>query len=128
MTYARIEFSEGEEPQAIVYRYEGGEPEGEGQMLATLTDFLQDSFERKGEHGSPGAERLAAMFVAWDAVRSGGDPLDGERLGICRDPLELDGPGYLYQVSCGRQGDRSGLPSLAVQPIGPTSSERRGAS
>ena len=128
MTYARIEFSEGDEPQAIVYRYEGGEPEGEGQMLAALTDFLQDSFERRGEHGSPGAERLAAMFVAWYAARSGGDPLDGDRLGISREALDLEGSGYLYQISCGRQGDRSGLPSLAVQPLGTTLSERGGAS
>lgn len=97
-------------------------------MLATLTDFLQDTFVRLGEDGSPGAERLAAMFVAWDAVRSGGDPLDGNQLGISREAMDLEGSGYLYQISCGRQGDRSGLPSLAVQPLGPTSSESGGAS
>ena len=27
MAYARIEFTEGAEPQAIVYRYAGGDPE-----------------------------------------------------------------------------------------------------
>ena len=127
MTYARIEFSEGEKPQAIVYRYAGGEPEGGGQMLAALTDFLQGTFARRGEHGSPGAERLAAMFVAWEAARSGGDPLDGDYLGISREALELEGSGYLYQVSCGRRGDHSGLPSVAVQPLSTTSGERRGA-
>ena len=67
------------------------------------------------------------MFVGWDAVHSGGDPLDGNRLGISREALELEGPGYLYQISCGRPGDHSGLPSLAVQPLGPTSRERGGA-
>ena len=117
MAYARIEFSEGEEPQAIVYRYEGGEPQGDGQMLAALADFLQDTFARSGECGSPGAERIAAMFVAWEAARSGGDPLDCDYLGISREALELEGPGYLYQVSCGRRGDRSGLPSVAAQPL-----------
>ena len=117
MAYARIEFTEGEEPQAIVYRYEGGEPQGDGQMLAALADFLQDTFARSGERGSPGAERLAAMFVAWEAARSEGDPLDCDYLGISREALELEGPGHPYQVSCGRPGDHSGLPGVTVQPV-----------
>lgn len=128
MAYARIEFTEGEEPQAIVYRYAGGEPEGETQMLAALTGFLQETFARRAERGSPGAERLAAMFVAWDAARSGGDPLDCDHLGISVEAPEFDGSGYLYQVSCGRRGDHSGLPGVAVQLLNTTSDERGGGS
>lgn len=125
MAYARIEFTEGEQPQAIVYRYAGGEPEGEDQMLGALADFLQETFARRAERGSPGAERLAAMFVAWDAARSGRDPLDCDDLGIAVEALALEGSGYLYQVSCGRRGDHSGLPSVAVQPVS-TPPEPRG--
>ena len=127
MTYARIEFTEGEEPQAIVYRYEGGEPEGDGQMLPRLAEFLQQTFAQRAEHGSPGAERLAAMFVAWDAIRSGGDPLECNHLGVSREALDLEGPGYRYQVACGRPGDHSGLPSIAVQPLNIAGDERGGA-
>jgi hypothetical protein len=123
MAYARIEFTEGEEPQAVVYRYAGGEPEGEDRLLAKLAEFLQATFARRAEHGAPGAERLAAMFVAWDAARSAGDPLDCDHLGVSVEALDIEGAGYLYQISCGRRGDRSGLPSVAVQPLDPASSE-----
>lgn len=123
MAYARIEFTEAEEPQAIVYHYTGGEPEGEGRMLARLSEFLQATFTRRAEQGSPGAERLAAMFVAWDAARSGGDPLDCDHLGISVEPLALEGPGYMYRVWCGRRGDHSGLPGVSARPLGTTSEE-----
>lgn len=127
MTYARIEFTEGQEPQSIVYRYEGGEPEEGGQMLARLAEFLQQTFARRAERGAPGAERMAAMFIAWDMARSGVDALECDHLGVSREALDLEGAGYLYQVACGRPGDRSGLPSVAVQPLNAAGVERRGA-
>jgi hypothetical protein len=126
MAYARIEFTGGDEPQAIVYRYAGGEPEGEDQMLEGLAEFLRETFSRRAERGSPGAERMAAMFVAWDVARSGEDPLDCDHLGISLEALTLDGAGYLYQVSCGRRGDRSGLPGVTVQPLHPASGDSGG--
>ncbi|MDP9348543.1 MAG: hypothetical protein M3P24_05280 [Gemmatimonadota bacterium] len=95
-------------------------------MLARLSEFLQATFARRAEHGSPGAERLAAMFVAWDATRSGGEPLDSDHLGVSLEALEIEGSGHLYQISCGRRGDRSGLPAVAVQPLSQASNEPGG--
>jgi hypothetical protein len=126
MAYARIEFTEGEEPQAVVYRYAGGEPEGKDRLLSRLGEFLQATFVRRAEHGSPGAERLAAMFVAWDAACSAEDPLDCDHLGVSVEAQEIEGSGYLYQISCGRRGDRSGLPTVAVQPLSQASKEPGG--
>lgn len=117
MAYARIEFSEAEEPRALVYCYRGGEPGGDNGKAARLTRFILATFPRRAEEGSPGAHRLAAMFVAWEAAHAGRDPLECDHLGISLDSVRLAGCGFLYQVSCGRRGDHSGLPSVAVQPL-----------
>jgi hypothetical protein len=53
----------------------------------------------------------------WDATRSGGEPLDSDHLGVSVEALEIEGSGYLYQISCGRRGDHSGLPAVAVQSL-----------
>lgn len=54
MAYARIEFIEGQEPQSIVYRYEGGEPEEGGQMLAPLPSSSSRR-SREGRSAAPQA-------------------------------------------------------------------------
>ena len=61
--------------------------------LARPSEFMQARFEQSGEKGVPGAERLTAMFVAWDEIRDGGDSLDCNHLKGSTEEFTIEGPG-----------------------------------
>ena len=67
--------------------------------LARPSEFMQARFEQSGEKGAPGAERLTAMFVACDAIRDGGDPLDCNHLKGSIEELTTEGPGTCTRSS-----------------------------
>ncbi|HET7273698.1 MAG TPA: hypothetical protein VFI91_00870 [Longimicrobiaceae bacterium] len=120
MAYAVIEFIERGEPKATICRPEHGQPTGADGVMEPLAKLIEDSSPAILREGSPGAERMAMVFVAREQeanrdVRVLG--ADGP-LGISPEEVkDLDGQGYFYRVDFGRPGERS-VPSIHARGIG----------
>jgi hypothetical protein len=121
MAYAVIHFVEDGVPRATLCRESHGEPTGEGGVMNVLGEFIHEWSPVVMREGSPGALRMAMLFLARE--REAGRPLrlvggEGE-LGIRADEVSrLAGRGYVYEVSFGRPGERA-LPTARALPLPP---------
>ena len=119
MAYAVIHFVERGEPKATLIRTENGGPTGEEGVMDPLSALIEESSQQMLQQGSPGALYMAQRFVqrerdAGRAVRIVG--ADG-RLGISADEVAaLQGPGFLDEVSFGRDGERT-VPGVLQRPL-----------
>ncbi|HEU4454068.1 MAG TPA: hypothetical protein VFR81_13455 [Longimicrobium sp.] len=120
MAYAVIEFLEAGEPRATLCRPDHGQPTGADGVMDPLSAFIEETSRTMIGQGSPGALYMAQLFTAREveagrAIRVVGG--QGE-LGITAEEVRaLAGPGYLYEVIVGPEGDRT-PPSILVKAPG----------
>lgn len=119
MAYGVIVFVEAGEAKASLVRTENGQPTGADGLMDPLSAFIEETSPTMLRQGSPGALYMAQLFAAREhearrPIRVVGGV--GE-LGITAAEVEaLDGPGYVYQVTFGRPGERD-QPSVHVLPV-----------
>ncbi len=120
MAYGLIEFLEEGEGRAMLVRTEHGQPTGADGVMDPLSAFIEDTSPTLLRQGSPGALYMAQLFAAREQeagreIRVVGGA--GE-LGITAAEVErLARPGYLYEVSFPREGER-GQPSIRTRALG----------
>ncbi|MDQ3555378.1 MAG: hypothetical protein M3409_01175 [Gemmatimonadota bacterium] len=119
MAYAVIHFVEHGEPKATLVRTVRGNPTGPDGVMDPLSALIEESSEQMLLQGSPGALYMAQRFVQRE--QEAGRPirvLGGKGpLGILADEVAvLRGSGFLYEVSFGREGERS-VPGILQRPI-----------
>ncbi|HET6228616.1 MAG TPA: hypothetical protein VFE05_00975 [Longimicrobiaceae bacterium] len=119
MAYALIQFVEAGERKATVVRLSNGQPTGQDGVMDPLSAFIEETSPTMLRQGSPGALYMAQLFTAREAeagreVRVLGGT--GE-LGITLGEVEaMDGQGFFYEVTFGREGERT-IPSIHVTPL-----------
>ncbi len=119
MAYALIHFLEGSEPRVTLVRPTNGQPTGDDGVMNLLGAFINEWSPTVMREGSPGALRMAMLFVAQEeAAGREVRVLGGEgALGITREEVQaLEGQGYSYEVSFGRPGERT-LPTARSRAI-----------
>ncbi|MEE8615537.1 MAG: hypothetical protein V3T11_10045 [Roseateles sp.] len=101
-----INFVEGTQHAAKIYRHCDGYPDGEHGVPASLQQFFADVKKQATDTRFGDASYLAAKFVVWQADQNAGDsdkPLDFISLGIITsDPGDIE---FVYTVDCGRMTD-----------------------
>lgn len=118
--YGLIEFLEDGEGRAMLVRTQKGQPTGADGVMDPLAAFIEETSPNLLRQGSPGALYMAQLFAAREQeagreVRVVGGA--GE-LGITAAEVEqLPPPGYLYEVSFPREGQR-GQPSIRARALG----------
>lgn len=125
MAYALIQFVEAGERKATLVRTDGGHPTGPDGVMDPLSAFLESTSGRMLGQGSPGAAYMAQLFAAREVeagrevrVLGGAGPL-----GITLAEVEaLSGDGFYYEVSVGREGERS-VPTILMRPLEPRKAE-----
>jgi hypothetical protein len=119
MAYGLIEFLEEGEGRAMLVRTQNGQPTGADGVMDQLAALVEETSPTMLRQGSPGALYMAQLFAAREtkagrAIRVVGGA--GE-LGITAAQVEqLDGAGYLYEVSFPREGQR-GQPTIRVRAL-----------
>jgi hypothetical protein len=119
MAYALIQFVEHGEVKATLVRTAAGHPTGPEGVMDPLSALIEESSEQMLLQGSPGALYMAQRFVQRE--REAGRPIrllgaDGA-LGIGAEEIgALEGQGYLYEASFGREGERS-VPGIFQRPL-----------
>jgi hypothetical protein len=119
MAYALIHFLESTEPKATLCRETHGEPTGENGVMDALGAFINEWSPRITTDGSPGAVRMAMLFLAREQeLEQETRVLGGEgELGITAEEIEaLEGQGYFYEVDFGAPGE-SQLPTARSRPM-----------
>jgi hypothetical protein len=120
MAYAVIQFCEAGERMATLCRTEHGQPTGQDGVMDPLSAFIEETSPTMLRQGSPGALHMAQLFTARE-VRAGRPirVLGGAgELGISLPEMEaLEGQGYFYEVTFGREGERA-VPAVLVRPLG----------
>ncbi|HYH82236.1 MAG TPA: hypothetical protein VEX86_20675 [Longimicrobium sp.] len=120
MAYGLIEFLEEGEGRAMLVRTRNGQPTGADGVMDPLSAFIEETSPTLLRQGSPGALYMAQLFAAREQeagreVRVVGGA--GE-LGITAAEVEgLTPPGYLYEVSFPREGER-GQPAIRTRALG----------
>lgn len=120
MSYAVIQFLEGDETRATLYRLRGGEPTGADGVMDPLSALIEETADQMVAQGSPGALYMAQLFTARE--RAAGREVrvlggDGE-MGITPEAVRaLEGSGYLYEVQFGKPGERT-VASVRQRAIG----------
>lgn len=120
MAYALIQFVEAGERKATLVRTDGGHPTGADGVMDPLSLFIESTSGTMLGQGSPGAAYMAQLFAAREVeagrevrVLGGSGPL-----GIALDEVQaLRGSGFYYEVSVGREGERS-VPTVLMRPLG----------
>ena len=120
MAYAVIQFCEAGERKATLVRSERGQPTGEDGVMDPLSAFIEETSPTMLRQGSPGALYMAQLFTAREV--EAGRPVrvlgGAGELGITLEEMEaLEGKGYIYEVTFGREGERT-MPSVLVRPLG----------
>jgi hypothetical protein len=120
MAYAVIEFLEAGEPRATLCRPDDGQPTGADGVMDPLSAFIEETSKTMLGQGSPGALYMAQLFTAREV--EAGRPIrvvgGAGELGISGDEVRaLTGPGFLYEVNVGPEGDRM-PPSVLVKALG----------
>jgi hypothetical protein len=125
MAYALIQFVEEGRPVATLCRLEHGQPTGADGVMDPLSAFIEDTAPTMLRQGSPGALYMAELFTAREheagrevRVVGGAGPL-----GISAGEVKaLEGRGYHYLVTIGREGTRD-QPSVHVRAVHDTGSD-----
>ena len=120
MAYAVIEFLEAGEPRATLCRPDHGQPTGADGVMDPLSAFIEETSRTMIGQGSPGALYMAQLFTAREVEAGRAIRVVGGRgeLGITSEEVRaLAGPGYLYEVIVGPEGDRT-PPSVLVKAPG----------
>lgn len=110
MPYGIIQFVEEGERRVTLVRPTKGQPTGSDGLMDPLSALVEHYSPLILREGSPGAEKMAMLFVAREqesgrSIRILG--ADGE-WGITPEEVEaLDGQGYYYEVDVGQPGERS---------------------
>ncbi len=122
MPYALIQFVEEGRRVATLCRPERGQPTGADGVMDPLSAFIEETSHTLLGQGSPGALHMAQLFTARE-VESGG-PIrvvgGAGELGITLEEveaLEQGDKGWYYEVTFGKEGDRS-PPAIHVRQIG----------
>lgn len=98
-----IEFCEGDNVWATVYRHSDGYPDGEYGVPASLLRFLMDLEANVDDKRFGDACYLSAKFVVWQAMEySKGHPCDFLSLGISPSAEAHGDLEYIYRVTCGK--------------------------
>jgi hypothetical protein len=119
MAYGVIQFLEAGERRATLCRTENGQPTGPDGVMDPLSIFIEETSRQMITQGSPGALYFAQLFAAREM--EAGRPIrvlggQGE-LGITAEELEaLEGQGYYYEVSVGKEGERA-VPQVLASGI-----------
>ena len=119
MAYGLIEFLEDGEGRAMLCRVRNGQPTGADGVMDPLAAFIEETSPTMLRQGSPGALYMAQLFAAREheagrEIRVVGG--QGE-LGITAAEVEqLPPPGYLYEISFPREGER-GQPSIRTRAL-----------
>jgi hypothetical protein len=117
--YAVIQFREGSERRATLYRPENGQPTGAEGVMDRLSAFIEETSPTLLRQGSPGALYMAQLFTQREV--EAGRPIrvvgGAGELGISVEELRgLEGRGYFYDVSFGRKDERT-MPTVLVRPV-----------
>jgi len=100
-----IEFCEGDDVWATVYRHCDGYPEGEVGVPADLLRFMMDLKENANYSNFFDACFLSAKFIVWQASEysenGNGHPCDFSSLGISPSAEAHGDLEYIYRVTCG---------------------------
>ena len=128
MAYAVIQFVEAGERKATVVRLDHGQPTGADGVMDPLSAFIEETSPTMLRQGSPGALYMAELWTARE-VEAGREPrvLGGAGpLGISLEEVgKLDGRGFYYLVSVGREGERT-PPTVHVRPMdGPVAADTK---
>ncbi|CAN5427731.1 hypothetical protein BH24GEM3_BH24GEM3_20060 [soil metagenome] len=119
MAYALIHFLEGSDPRVTLVRAANGQPTGNEGVMNLLGAFINEWSPTVVREGSPGAVRMAMLFVAQEE-EAGREVrvLGGEGpLGITAEEVKaLEGQGFFYEVSFGHTGERT-LPMVRSHAI-----------
>ncbi|HEV2131924.1 MAG TPA: hypothetical protein VGR27_12505 [Longimicrobiaceae bacterium] len=119
MAYALIHFLEGSDPKVTLVRSSTGQPTGDDGVMNLLGAFINEWSPTVIQAGSPGAVRMAMLFVAQEE-EAGREVkvLGGEGpLGITAEEVKsLEGQGFFYEVSFGSAGERT-LPTVRSHAI-----------
>ena len=119
MAYAVIQFQEGGEPRATLFRPDHGQPTGADGMMDQLSAFIEETSPTMLRQGSPGALYMAQLFATREV--EAGRPIrvvggEGE-LGITAAQVQAsEGQGFFYDVSVGRKDERT-MPMILVRPM-----------
>lgn len=122
MAYALIRFTEAGETQATLCRTEHGQPTGADGVMDALSLFVEEASPTMLRQGSPGALRMAQLFMASERAAGREARLVGGEGSLGIGPAEverlLEGPerGYLYELTVGRPGERS-VPTVLMRPV-----------
>lgn len=125
MAYALIQFTEAGQPKATLYRLRNGEPTGPAGTMDALSALIESTSGQMLGQGSPGALYMAQLFLARereagrDTRLLGGEGPLGISAAAARD---LEGSGFFYEVSFGREGERS-VPGVFQRAIGVSDAE-----
>ena len=120
MAYAVIQFTESGEPQATLYRLTSGQPTGPDGVMDPLSHLIESTSQQMLGQGSPGALYMAQLFVAREREAEREIRVLGAEgtLGISAEEAgRLEGPGFFYEVTFGRVGERS-VPAIFQRAIG----------
>ena len=120
MAYGVIQFVEGGERKATLFRPRNGQPTGADGVMDPLSAFIEETSPQLLRQGSPGALYMAELFTAREhragreiRVVGGQGPL-----GITPEEVRAaEGEGYFYEVRFGPEGDRVTPPTVHVTPV-----------
>src|SRR3954471_21454980 len=120
MGYGLIAFLEDGEGRAVLCRVENGQPTGATSPMNMLAAFIEETSPTLLRQGSPGALYMAQLFTAREHEAGREIRVVGGQggLGITAAEVEqLPPPGWLYEVSFPREGER-GQPSIRTRALG----------
>jgi hypothetical protein len=120
MGYGLIQFLEDGQPRAMLCRTRGGQPTGADGVMDALAAFIEETSPTLLRQGSPGAMYMAQLFAAreQEAAREVRVVGGAGELGITAAEVEaLQPPGWLYEVTFPREGER-GQPSIRTRALG----------
>lgn len=119
MAYGIIDFVERGETVVTLCRPENGQPTRADGVMEPLAKLIEESSPAILREGSPGARRMAMVFVAREQEAGREIRVLGadDDLGITAEEIaKLDGQGYHYRVDFGRPGERS-VPSIHARGL-----------
>lgn len=119
MAYALIHFTEAGEHRATLCRPSRGQPTGADGVMDALSAFIEESSPQLLREGSPGALYMAQLFMKREQEAAREIRVVGGEgpLGISAEEVRaLEGRGYIYQVTFGREGERT-MPMVLQRPV-----------
>lgn len=126
MAYGIIQFVEGGTRRATLVRPTGGHPTGPDGVMDPLSRLIEDYSPVILREGSPGAEKMAALFLAREREAGLETRLLGAEgeLGITAEEVEgLKGTGHYYEVDFGTPGEPF-IPRVLASGVSPGMTHR----